>query len=336
MAARTPVEKLQNEACCSICLEIFQDPVSIHCGHSFCRSCITQSWEGLTSNFSCPQCRKTKSRKIICPNWELANMIEAAKRLNLPPVREVEGGQNFCEEHQKRLTLFCQDDKKLICLVCDKSKVHRYHSVVPMDEAAQQYKVRGVMGVLRHKGPEGPAVGALDGPVQPGFDHLQGWGISSFSGQPALRQFKGGKISHRLLLQLERSRHWPITSRKPQLRNVKEESLHSPPGQGWSWKREGESLPTQPGAGLGHLVLLLLLQGEKPTSPRIYPFLSPPPSFQRVSQWNWTRNGVSLGRLEVRWGGERGSQVRKRQQKQGIWAFLVAWQGELLFHFQGD
>ncbi|XP_074020846.1 E3 ubiquitin-protein ligase TRIM39-like [Numenius arquata] len=93
--ARTPVEILRDEACCSICLEIFQDPVSIHCGHSFCRSCITQSWEGLTTNFSCPQCRETGAQKSLRPNWELANIAEAAKRLNLQRDREVEGGENF-------------------------------------------------------------------------------------------------------------------------------------------------------------------------------------------------------------------------------------------------
>uniref|UniRef100_A0A8C3KIZ1 Zinc finger protein RFP-like n=1 Tax=Calidris pygmaea TaxID=425635 RepID=A0A8C3KIZ1_9CHAR len=149
-----PLEILRDEACCSICLEIFQDPVSISCGHSFCRLCITRTWEGLTTNFSCPQCRKTVSRKRLRPNRELANVIEAAKSLNLQPVREVEGGENLCEEHQEPLKLFCQDDKRLICVVCDRSKVHRDHFVVPMDEATQEYKVNGFMGVLRYKGPE--------------------------------------------------------------------------------------------------------------------------------------------------------------------------------------
>ncbi|XP_014814358.1 PREDICTED: zinc finger protein RFP-like isoform X2 [Calidris pugnax] len=140
MATRTPEEILRDEACCSVCLEIFQDPVSIHCGHSFCRSCITGIWEGLTTNFSCPQCRETVSQKSLRPNWELANMIEAAKRLNMQRDRVVEGGENLCEEHQEPLKLFCQDDKMLICMVCDKSKAHRNHSVVPVGEAAQEYK----------------------------------------------------------------------------------------------------------------------------------------------------------------------------------------------------
>ncbi|XP_009585624.1 PREDICTED: E3 ubiquitin-protein ligase TRIM39-like [Fulmarus glacialis] len=142
MAARMSVENLQDEVSCSICLELFQDPVSIHCGHSFCRACITQNWKGLTTNFSCPRCRETVPQESLRPNWELANIIEIAKNLNLQSVREVERGENLCKEHQEALKLFCEDEERLICMVCDRSKVHRNHSVVPVDEAAQEYKER--------------------------------------------------------------------------------------------------------------------------------------------------------------------------------------------------
>uniref|UniRef100_A0A8C8BMI9 Uncharacterized protein n=1 Tax=Otus sunia TaxID=257818 RepID=A0A8C8BMI9_9STRI len=80
---RMSVKNLQDEASCSICLELFQDPVSIHCGHSFCWACITQTWEGRTTNFSCPQCRDTVSQQNLRPNWELANITEVAKSLKL-------------------------------------------------------------------------------------------------------------------------------------------------------------------------------------------------------------------------------------------------------------
>lgn len=32
-----PVQTLQEEAVCAICLDYFTDPVSIGCGHNFCR-----------------------------------------------------------------------------------------------------------------------------------------------------------------------------------------------------------------------------------------------------------------------------------------------------------
>ncbi|XP_074020839.1 E3 ubiquitin-protein ligase TRIM39-like [Numenius arquata] len=154
MAARTPVEILRDEACCSICLEIFQNPVSIHCGHSFCQSCITRSWEGLTTNFSCPQCGHTLSHKTLRPNRELANISEAAKSLNLQQDRDVEGRENLCEKHHEPLKLFCKDEERLICLVCDRSKVHRDHSVVPMGEASQEYKLEKKFSDFTEKNPD--------------------------------------------------------------------------------------------------------------------------------------------------------------------------------------
>ncbi|XP_045140532.1 E3 ubiquitin-protein ligase TRIM41 isoform X3 [Echinops telfairi] len=41
-----PVKTLQEEAVCAICLDYFTDPVSIGCGHNFCRVCVTQLWGG--------------------------------------------------------------------------------------------------------------------------------------------------------------------------------------------------------------------------------------------------------------------------------------------------
>ncbi|XP_058514530.1 E3 ubiquitin-protein ligase TRIM41-like [Ochotona princeps] len=39
-----PEKTVPEEAVCSICLNYFKDPVTIHCGHNFCRGCITQVW----------------------------------------------------------------------------------------------------------------------------------------------------------------------------------------------------------------------------------------------------------------------------------------------------
>ncbi|XP_015273000.1 PREDICTED: tripartite motif-containing protein 7-like isoform X2 [Gekko japonicus] len=45
-----------------------------------------------------------------------------------------------CQKHQEPLKLFCKDDKALICVVCDRSKEHRDHQTLPLEEASQEYK----------------------------------------------------------------------------------------------------------------------------------------------------------------------------------------------------
>ncbi|XP_076023489.1 E3 ubiquitin-protein ligase TRIM39-like [Genypterus blacodes] len=48
----------EDQFLCSICLEVFTDPVSTPCGHNFCKSCITKHWD---SNVQCvcPLCEDT-------------------------------------------------------------------------------------------------------------------------------------------------------------------------------------------------------------------------------------------------------------------------------------
>lgn len=48
-------EEIPNEFECSLCLKLMLDPVSVSCGHTFCRQCINRSQEYRTA---CPMCRK--------------------------------------------------------------------------------------------------------------------------------------------------------------------------------------------------------------------------------------------------------------------------------------
>ncbi|XP_021432755.2 zinc finger protein RFP [Oncorhynchus mykiss] len=43
---------------CSICLDVFTEPVSIQCGHNFCIACIRTYWDG-NEMCQCPMCKKT-------------------------------------------------------------------------------------------------------------------------------------------------------------------------------------------------------------------------------------------------------------------------------------
>ncbi|KAJ1134966.1 hypothetical protein NDU88_001412 [Pleurodeles waltl] len=138
MAAANHLRSLKEEATCSICLEYFTDPVSVECGHTFCLTCITQCWEGLQTDFPCPECRETCQRKTLRPNKKLGNMVETLKHLDLPSSTPQEA--NLCRKHEEKVKLFCEDDQEPICVVCSMSRDHKAHTVLPIREAAQEYK----------------------------------------------------------------------------------------------------------------------------------------------------------------------------------------------------
>ncbi|XP_048011788.1 tripartite motif-containing protein 16-like [Megalobrama amblycephala] len=77
----------QDEFMCSVCLDLLKDPVTIHCGHSYCKICITDCWdqEDQKRVYSCPQCRQTFSpRPALAENTILAEMVEKLKKIKLP------------------------------------------------------------------------------------------------------------------------------------------------------------------------------------------------------------------------------------------------------------
>ncbi|CAM5105210.1 unnamed protein product [Natator depressus] len=139
MAAANPAKILQGEVTCSVCLDYFKDPVSLDCGHNFCQACIAQCWEGLHTNFRCPECRRTFSQRNFKPNRQLRNIVEASRMLTVKSTKEPEV-ERVCEIHKRALDVFCQEDQTPICMVCHLSRDHKEYTVVPIQEAAEDYK----------------------------------------------------------------------------------------------------------------------------------------------------------------------------------------------------
>ncbi|XP_015283664.1 PREDICTED: tripartite motif-containing protein 7-like [Gekko japonicus] len=141
-------------------------------------SCLTRSWGESGAKSSCPQCRRRTQKRKLRPSHraQLVNTVEIAKKFALQEGKDAgANGQlcpmhqallrfsgkdeeaalcvvcgkeavvaarkgGVCQKHQEPLKLFCKDDEALICVVCDRSKEHRDHETLPLEEASQEYK----------------------------------------------------------------------------------------------------------------------------------------------------------------------------------------------------
>ncbi|XP_047676337.1 E3 ubiquitin-protein ligase TRIM16-like isoform X2 [Tachysurus fulvidraco] len=67
---------------CPVCLDLLNDPVTIPCGHSFCKVCINTHWdqEDVKRVYSCPQCKETFTpRPVLRRNNMLTGVVEKLK-----------------------------------------------------------------------------------------------------------------------------------------------------------------------------------------------------------------------------------------------------------------
>nr|Q1ACD6.1 RecName: Full=Tripartite motif-containing protein 5; AltName: Full=RING-type E3 ubiquitin transferase TRIM5; AltName: Full=TRIM5alpha [Symphalangus syndactylus]ABC33740.1 tripartite motif 5 alpha [Symphalangus syndactylus] len=145
---------VKEEVTCPICLELLTQPLSLDCGHSFCQACLTANHKTSMPDEgerSCPVCRISYQHKNIQPNRHVANIVEKLREVKLSP----EEGQkvDHCARHGEKLLLFCQEDRKVICWLCERSQEHRGHHTFLTEEVAQEYQVKlqAALQMLRQK-----------------------------------------------------------------------------------------------------------------------------------------------------------------------------------------
>ncbi|XP_065327886.1 nuclear factor 7, brain-like [Pelmatolapia mariae] len=136
-------EKLvENYLSCYVCSETFRDPVSLSCDHNFCSSCLQKFWEQ-AKNQNCPICKRKSSKDYQDVNFALKELADSfTKRQKVgssETLKEKKVSEMICSKHEEVPKLFCVDEKRAVCTVCEFS-LHQSHKVVPVEEAVSDLK----------------------------------------------------------------------------------------------------------------------------------------------------------------------------------------------------
>ncbi|XP_045907095.1 E3 ubiquitin/ISG15 ligase TRIM25-like [Micropterus dolomieu] len=141
----------QDQFCCSVCLEVLRDPVTIPCGHSYCLDCIEDFWKGpkQKGQYSCPQCRQVfNPRPLLSRNTVLAEVAEKFQgtRLNASaqhPAKPDEEKCNVCTGRKGKAVKSCLVCSESYCAVHSGVHEERFHG--------KTHKLIPALGQLREK-----------------------------------------------------------------------------------------------------------------------------------------------------------------------------------------
>jgi hypothetical protein len=136
-------EKLAKSIECPICRDVFDDPRSLPCLHSYCKKCIKKHAENKLpgDEAECPVCRE----KFIVPAGGVDNLKKDFFRQELVEIQSLVAPpeRNFCqicsdETPATAATVYCVECKQCMCDQCgkyhQKMKVSQKHEIISMGE----------------------------------------------------------------------------------------------------------------------------------------------------------------------------------------------------------
>uniref|UniRef100_A0A671T4Z6 Uncharacterized protein n=1 Tax=Sinocyclocheilus anshuiensis TaxID=1608454 RepID=A0A671T4Z6_9TELE len=101
---------LAEELQCSVCLEVFTDPVSTPCGHNFCKSCLSQCWDN-SQDCKCPLCKETFSKRPdlkintalrqVAQLFQKKSSLSKSEQMILDRIKKIQDSKYFAELRNK-------------------------------------------------------------------------------------------------------------------------------------------------------------------------------------------------------------------------------------------
>ncbi|XP_069375366.1 uncharacterized protein [Paralichthys olivaceus] len=96
---------LEKQLTCSICLDLFEDPVTTACGHSFCKNCL---------NINC------KFNDTVCPLCK--NPLSNTAAVNIV-LRDIAEQRKLEKSEKKNKSIFTGEDGEVACDICTERKL---------------------------------------------------------------------------------------------------------------------------------------------------------------------------------------------------------------------
>ncbi len=161
--AEVPVEKLDEQLNCSICLDTYTDPKILQCFHVYCQKClvklVTRDQQGQLS-LSCPICRQLTPVPAIgtaglqsafhinhlleiIDEFKTVKVAQASAERVSSTAERLSAYKMCCSEHNKReVELFCETCEDLICCMCAiKGGKHHRHEYKTINQSFERFKV---------------------------------------------------------------------------------------------------------------------------------------------------------------------------------------------------
>ena len=132
---------------CSLCKDVFREPKTLGCLHSFCLECLEIYVERNHSNIGlkCPICRtpfqfqSTDQLVNLSTDSYLLNALNIHNSLK-NPVSNQDNQKLMCLDEENEATSFCLDCQEYYCEICAKAHQHTCHKVLTIADVIKNEK----------------------------------------------------------------------------------------------------------------------------------------------------------------------------------------------------
>ncbi|MEQ2188366.1 hypothetical protein GOODEAATRI_014219, partial [Goodea atripinnis] len=155
----SPMDSLEKQLSCPICLDMFTKPVVIlPCQHNLCRSCASDLYDSRNPYrfsggvFRCPTCRfevvldrhgvHGLQRNLLVENIiDIYKQQQEGKSDNTETLKSKESKEPMCQEHEdERINIYCVSCQVPTCSMCKVFGQHKDCEVAPLASIYQTQK----------------------------------------------------------------------------------------------------------------------------------------------------------------------------------------------------